>query len=86
MCGSAGPAFIAALVQSFGIYRITPPPPVYSRVQVALDVDKDLFDKFSLRHNIDCLLMELWKVSRVRLGWGAKVGRGTAGAGHSGGS
>ena len=31
-------------------------------VQVALDVDRDTFDKFTLRHWIDQILMELWKV------------------------
>jgi hypothetical protein len=29
---------------------------------VALDVDRDTFDKFTLRHWIDQILMELWKV------------------------
>ncbi len=31
-------------------------------MQVALDVDKDNYDKFGMRHSIDLLLMELWKV------------------------
>ncbi len=48
-------------------------------LQVALDVDKDLYDKFTMRHNIDLLLMELWKV------WGVPGGAGAGRGGSEGG-
>jgi hypothetical protein len=33
---------------------------------VGLDVDKDAYDKFNVRHEIDLLLLELWRDSHCR--------------------
>ena len=53
---------------------------------VGLDVDKDTFDKFTMRHDIDLLLLELWRDAPCKEAIRKQAAAAGGGGGSRGGS